>query len=321
MEFIMDNIVWFIVGLVVLLMTLIGYFAEKTDFGRKSNDSKKKDNNDNDISSNNSIPSVVDTPVLPTNNGTVENNDVLYNNDNNSAYSVDNSINGFNLNEDLSVPISDNSAVNSVEEVDPALFAPITSSEPVAATPVVENIDLNQVNMPVANEIELNQIPSEQSIESPVQEEIKTEENISAENTTVDNTPLENSNETISPVVNPVEEEKPTEIVFDSLPDNKMEVPVANEVPVSIEPVLPAENEIDSSNNDNSPVVINDDNVKTVEELEKTVDLSNLTTSVNTPETISQVQPTVVEPALEPVIAGESNPTGETITDDDIWKF
>lgn len=35
MEFIVDNIVWFIVGGVVILMTIVGYLAEKTDFASK----------------------------------------------------------------------------------------------------------------------------------------------------------------------------------------------------------------------------------------------------------------------------------------------
>ena len=35
MEFFVDNWLWFLVGAIVILMTLIGYIAEKTDFGRK----------------------------------------------------------------------------------------------------------------------------------------------------------------------------------------------------------------------------------------------------------------------------------------------
>ena len=46
MEFIVDNYIWFIVGTVILLMTLIGYIAERTDFGHRkveaSIDKKKK---------------------------------------------------------------------------------------------------------------------------------------------------------------------------------------------------------------------------------------------------------------------------------------
>lgn len=37
MEFIMDNYIWFIVGGIVILMAVIGYFADKSDFGRKKN--------------------------------------------------------------------------------------------------------------------------------------------------------------------------------------------------------------------------------------------------------------------------------------------
>lgn len=37
-EFITDNYIWFIVGGVILLMALIGYIAEKTNFGRGYND-------------------------------------------------------------------------------------------------------------------------------------------------------------------------------------------------------------------------------------------------------------------------------------------
>ncbi len=45
MEFIIDNLVWFIAGGVVILMTIIGYFAEKTDFGKNLSST-----NDNDES-------------------------------------------------------------------------------------------------------------------------------------------------------------------------------------------------------------------------------------------------------------------------------
>ena len=37
MEFIMDNYIWFIVGGIVILMAVIGYFADKSGFGRKKN--------------------------------------------------------------------------------------------------------------------------------------------------------------------------------------------------------------------------------------------------------------------------------------------
>lgn len=43
MEFITDNYVWFIVGGVILVMIIIGYYAEKTDFGRKALEERVKE--------------------------------------------------------------------------------------------------------------------------------------------------------------------------------------------------------------------------------------------------------------------------------------
>ena len=42
MEFITDNLIWFIIGGIVLLMTIIGFIAEQTDFGRKNFEKKVK---------------------------------------------------------------------------------------------------------------------------------------------------------------------------------------------------------------------------------------------------------------------------------------
>ena len=41
MDFIMDNLLWFIIGGIVILMAIIGYFADKTDFGRKTTKEEK----------------------------------------------------------------------------------------------------------------------------------------------------------------------------------------------------------------------------------------------------------------------------------------
>ncbi len=45
MDFIIENYVWFIVAFVVIVMAIIGYFADKTDFGRKIEKKEKKQNN------------------------------------------------------------------------------------------------------------------------------------------------------------------------------------------------------------------------------------------------------------------------------------
>lgn len=43
MQFIMDNYIWFAVGGIVLIMAIIGYIADKTDFGRKTEEKVKKE--------------------------------------------------------------------------------------------------------------------------------------------------------------------------------------------------------------------------------------------------------------------------------------
>lgn len=41
MDFIVQNYVWFIVGGIIILMAVIGYIADKTDFGRKGKEENK----------------------------------------------------------------------------------------------------------------------------------------------------------------------------------------------------------------------------------------------------------------------------------------
>lgn len=43
MPFIVDNYIWFAVGGLVIIMAIIGYFADKTDFGRKNEEKKAKE--------------------------------------------------------------------------------------------------------------------------------------------------------------------------------------------------------------------------------------------------------------------------------------
>lgn len=64
MEFIVDNIVWLIVGGVVILMTIVGYLAEKTDFA-----SKKYHKN---IEQKKEKPVELDSTVLENQNKIVE---------------------------------------------------------------------------------------------------------------------------------------------------------------------------------------------------------------------------------------------------------
>lgn len=42
LDFVIENYIWFLVGGIVLLMILIGYFAEKTQFGKKKSKKQEK---------------------------------------------------------------------------------------------------------------------------------------------------------------------------------------------------------------------------------------------------------------------------------------
>ena len=48
MDFISANYIWIILGVLILLMAIVGYFAEKTDFGRKGLNEEKPKVNKND---------------------------------------------------------------------------------------------------------------------------------------------------------------------------------------------------------------------------------------------------------------------------------
>ena len=53
MSFIAENYIWFIIAGFVLLMIIIGYYAEKTNFGKKKSD-------ESDFNDNNELPKISD---------------------------------------------------------------------------------------------------------------------------------------------------------------------------------------------------------------------------------------------------------------------
>lgn len=76
MDFVIDNYLWFIIGGIVLIMIIIGYFAEKTNFGKKpltknkaeeqimeTEVSEKKEEPTITEVQNEKIADVLDTPV------------------------------------------------------------------------------------------------------------------------------------------------------------------------------------------------------------------------------------------------------------------
>lgn len=64
MDFVIENYLWFAIGAVVLLMIIIGYFAEKTNFGKKPlKETKEKQ----DVSNENSDVEVKEEPAEQVN--------------------------------------------------------------------------------------------------------------------------------------------------------------------------------------------------------------------------------------------------------------
>lgn len=49
MEFIADNYIWIIIVGIIILMTIIGYIADKTDFGKKKPEKKNKKQEENNL--------------------------------------------------------------------------------------------------------------------------------------------------------------------------------------------------------------------------------------------------------------------------------
>lgn len=141
MEFIVDNIVWFIVGGVVILMTIIGYLAEKTDFAskkyhdkmiaRESNkkgkpkEKKNKEKVQENIENNVEI-GIVDA-VNPVQNDIPEN-------ENKETNTVN----------DLYAPLN-NDVLNEANDVPDELFAPLENIENKSET-LEENNNIDTIS-------------------------------------------------------------------------------------------------------------------------------------------------------------------------------
>lgn len=129
MDFIIDNYIWFIVGALVIIMAVIGYFADKTNFGRKEIQKRvkkveEKPKKEKKAKKNKKDKKAVDnTPVAEVDETPVEIPDPDF------------------VGVDLYAPVSDNSSA-----VNEDLYAPLENS---AASEPVETIeDLYEKNEP-----------------------------------------------------------------------------------------------------------------------------------------------------------------------------
>ena len=153
MDFIVENYVWFIVGGVIILMAVIGYIADKTDFGRKGKDNqtneekpKKESKPKKTVEKKEKIKveakGINELTQKATQNGQMENNPVL----------------------DTKTNISQNN-----ENIDQSLFAPL-SDKPTEIVPQAneptENLELKNIEP-----VKLDNVPQENSNQTVAEDE------------------------------------------------------------------------------------------------------------------------------------------------------
>ena len=152
-NFIVANPTWVIVGIVLVIMLIVGYIADKTDFGHKKSNKKQQpiNSNNNDVLDNlkgKTLSDVVKDPNAPVSEiGTTD--------DLNAPFGDTPNTDVFNANEDLNVPFGDNadnitgssvtnSAMNIAEDLNAPFGDPMqTPYEPsqVASTPVTPEVE------------------------------------------------------------------------------------------------------------------------------------------------------------------------------------
>ena len=143
MDFIVDNYFWFIVGGILILMIIIGYIAEKTDFGRKPFKEKKEPVKEteatNEVIAEENVEEAV-APVEDDFNGFAIPDDLTEiesNNDMNKELDIETQ-----SAEDNNIDIAE----ETVEEPMPDLDVPeITNTEAEVETDVVEEVISDEV--------------------------------------------------------------------------------------------------------------------------------------------------------------------------------
>ncbi|MDD2519236.1 MAG: hypothetical protein PHG18_05060, partial [Bacilli bacterium] len=230
MEFIAENYIWFIVGGVVLLMALIGFIAEKTNFGRsefekkvrepKPKKEKGKKGKNKEVSEVTAEPEQgmpVDEAIVIDDEDWMEpiptvTNDPIINMTDSSETAEDLNapvIESPIVAEDLNAPLGDKPVVEDL-------------NVPLGDTPVVEDLNVPLGDKPVVEDLNapLGDAPVVEDLNTPI-EEVKP---VIAEES---NTPIEEVSEVSTvedlnikePILSPVVEEP----VITELPNNNAE--------------------------------------------------------------------------------------------------
>lgn len=186
MEFVMNNIMWFIFAGIILLMTMIGYYAEKTDFGRNVDDDNKKSKKEKK-SKDNKKEEPAGIPVLENievekntgNNSVIENTNPLdeevTNIENNNLDNVSlETVNEENNNTDTVT--NDNQEVTKLEnsQKEDIISEPLIEE---VVTDIVEEKKEEVVSEPVTEDVvtEVVEEKQEEVVSEPKIEEVTTE--------------------------------------------------------------------------------------------------------------------------------------------------
>ena len=322
-DFIVNNYIWFIVGGIVVILTIIGYFAEKSDFLAKKvvNQEDTKD----------SAPETVD-----------ENKEGRGLRDILNSHKVEEK----KVEEDIVAPLTDTPTPvdTPVSDVPRELFAPINAaSVPVAETPVAAPIDTPPMEEAVAAP-EVAPVVEAPALDTPIAEPV-------VETPVLDTPVVEPVLETpaVEPVVEPAIEAPIVEPVTETV-EPVVEAPVvepvmetpAVEAPVIDTPVVDTPVTEEVVGQDITPDMIpqvgpvEDMNVS-IDVTPKELDPASLTTEeLYTPEAtpVVEEEKDLTNAEFEkmfpddPIIINESQQTEEKApvetpveTPEDVWKF
>ena len=149
MDFIVDNYIWFIVIGVVILMAVIGYIADKTDFGRRGKngyaveqpkkEKKKKESKpkENKIKIEAKGINELSQKVAETN---MKKEEKLDNNVNTNTANLEQPVNNENIDQSLFAPLTDEKPNEQIQEESTSNNEELKNIEPVKLeNPIPEN--------------------------------------------------------------------------------------------------------------------------------------------------------------------------------------
>lgn len=228
MDFIVDNLVWFIVGGVVILMTIVGYLAEKTDFASKKYREKvgqeKEEKNNKKVQEKDDTPK--DIPVQDVGVADIVSPEEELENpikeEDSYEFLNDDQVNEVkDINDDLYAPLNQSDKQENDLNVNPQedLYAPLSSIEENQVkdvnedlyAPLVQNINIPQNTQEVQDVAEENIIDYETKTNDDITNNV-----VEDSNEIIDQEPVIESNsmvpepETIDSPIESLDEESET---------------------------------------------------------------------------------------------------------------